>query len=473
MSAGETFCRRFADRLVCAAVGLVSRQGPTWWHCATAVDGTAQVTANSRFRRPMAGHPGIGDAWPACWHADCRPGRTAKRAPIGRPKGPTITGRLAWRGSSCDCWHQPRRSEQPHLMWHRPFADPAWFVGLARSRAKARCGSVQTKAGDERRRLILEHARGNGRIEVAEIAIQLDVATETVRRDLKVLEDHGLVRRTHGGAYPTDGAGFETSMGHRSGHRVPEKRRIAVAAAENVGDAETIYLDEGFTPQLVADELITLQRPLTVVTASLAAAGLLAPVRSMSVILLGGRVRGRTLGTVDYWATNMLSDLVIDLAILGTNGISRERGLTTPDPAVSAVKHKVVLVSRRRLFVGIHTKFGTNSFCKFADVADSVDQRRRWRGHVRHVRTRRLRGPLLAALRGSPQFADTVVHAVHAASPEHGAQPMPGARECGRCHGKPRPHHPALAGPSRSRGVSVAEHRDRGGQCRAPACPMV
>jgi DeoR/GlpR family transcriptional regulator of sugar metabolism len=178
------------------------------------------------------------------------------------------------------------------------------------------------------------------------------------------------VRRTHGGAFPTDGAAFETTLTHRSGHRVPEKRRIALAAAENLRDAETIYLDEGFTPQLVAEELMKLQRPLTVVTASLSAAGQLAPVNTISVILLGGRVRGQTLGTVDYWATNMLSDLVIDLAILGTNGISRDRGLTTPDPAVSAVKHKVVEVSRRRLFVGIHTKFGTNSFCKFADVAD-------------------------------------------------------------------------------------------------------
>jgi DeoR/GlpR family transcriptional regulator of sugar metabolism len=229
---------------------------------------------------------------------------------------------------------------------------------------------VQTRAGDERRRLILDHARGAGHIEVAELAQRLDVATETVRRDLKVLEEHGLVRRTHGGAYPLDGAGFETDLAHRSGHRVPDKRRIAGAAAENLGDAETLYLDDGYTPQLVAQELIKSDRPLTVVTTSLSAAVILAPSKSMSVILLGGRVRGRTLGTVDHWATNMLSDLVIDLAIMGTNGISRERGLTTPDPAVSAVKHKVIEVSRRRMFVGVHTKFGVNSFCKFADIAD-------------------------------------------------------------------------------------------------------
>ncbi len=230
--------------------------------------------------------------------------------------------------------------------------------------------SVQTKQGDERRRMILDHARGTGHIEVSEVAVRLDVAAETVRRDLKVLEEHGLVRRIHGGAYPVEGAGFESNMDHRSGHRVPEKRRIAVAAVENLGDAETIYLDEGFTPQLVAEELLQLQRPLTVVTSSLTAAGLLAPAENMSVILLGGRVRGHTLATNDHWAIAMLSDLVIDLAVLGTNGISRDRGLTTPVPAVSAVKRKVVEVSRRRLFVGVHTKFGINSFCKFADVSD-------------------------------------------------------------------------------------------------------
>ena len=66
----------------------------------------------------------------------------------------------------------------------------------------------------------------------------------------------------------------------------------------------------------------------------------------------------------------MLSDLVIDLAILGANGISVKHGLTTPDPAVCAVKSKAVEVSRRRFFTGVSTKFGVTSFCRFADVAE-------------------------------------------------------------------------------------------------------
>ena len=231
-------------------------------------------------------------------------------------------------------------------------------------------GTLNAKQGEERRRLILAHARGAGHIAVTDIADELDVAAETVRRDLKVLEDHGLLRRTHGGAYPVEGAGFESNIAHRSESWVPEKRRIAVAAAEQLGPAETVYLDEGFTPQLVAQELVGLGRPLTVVTSSLGTASLLAASASINVILLGGRVRGRTLATVDHWATAMLADLVIDLAVMGANGVTRDRGLTVPDSAVAAVKAKAMAVSRRKVFVGIHTKFGVTSFCRFSDVAD-------------------------------------------------------------------------------------------------------
>ena len=226
------------------------------------------------------------------------------------------------------------------------------------------------RVGDERRRRILDRARGAGHVEVSEIAGQLSVAAETVRRDLKVLEQHGLLRRTHGGGYPVESAGFETNLAHRSGSWVAEKRRIAAAAVDQLGDAETVFLDEGFTPQLVAEQLVASERQLTVVTSSLASAGVLAAAPSLTVIILGGRVRGRTLGTVDHWATSMLSELVIDLAILGANGLSRDRGLTTPDPAVAAVKKTVVSVSRRRIFIGIHTKFGVTSFCRFAEIGD-------------------------------------------------------------------------------------------------------
>ncbi|GGR91995.1 transcriptional regulator [Streptomyces aureoverticillatus] len=222
---------------------------------------------------------------------------------------------------------------------------------------------------EERQRQIVRAARRSGSVDVTVLAAELGVAKETVRRDLRALEDHGLVRRTHGGAYPVESAGFETTLAFRTTMHVPEKRRIAAAAAEQLGDAETVFIDEGFTPQLIA-EALPKNRPLTVVTASLATAGALAEAEHVTVLLLGGRVRAGTLATVDHWTTRMLAGFVIDLAYIGANGISREHGLTTPDPAVSEVKAQAIRASRRTVFAGVHTKFGASSFCRFAGVGD-------------------------------------------------------------------------------------------------------
>ncbi len=229
---------------------------------------------------------------------------------------------------------------------------------------------VDNSPNAQRRREIVAVTRAEGQVQVTDLADRFSVATETIRRDLSALEEGGLVRRIHGAAYPLDGAGFETTLAYRSTHMVAEKRRIAAATAERLGQAESVYIDEGFTPSLVAEQLAAGNRPLTVVTPSLPVAVALASHSDITVIMLGGNVRGRTLGTAGHWVIDMLADLVLDLAIMGTNGISLERGLTTPDPGISAIKRRVMAMARRRVFVGIHTKFGVNSFARFADVAD-------------------------------------------------------------------------------------------------------
>src|SRR5262245_35632976 len=158
---------------------------------------------------------------------------------------------------------------------------------------------------EERRHRILDLARADGEVNVAKLAAELAVATETVRRDLRLLEQRGLIRRTHGGAHPVETAQFETTLSMRTTRWVPEKRRIAAAAVQLLEDAATVFMAEGFGPQLIAEALPT-DRPLTVVTASLSTAALLSASASTTVLLLGGRVRGRTLATVDHWATQML-----------------------------------------------------------------------------------------------------------------------------------------------------------------------
>ena len=221
----------------------------------------------------------------------------------------------------------------------------------------------------DRQLRILDLAREQGKVEVTELSVTFAVAVETIRRDLRTLVERGVLRRVHGGAVAVETAAFESPTGYRAARNVAEKRRIAATAARLLQGAESVFIDEGFTPRLIAEELASATR-LTVVTASLPAATALSGNPGITVLLLGGRMRGRTLATVDHWALRMLSELTLDLAYLGANGISREGGLTTPDPAVAAVKQEAVRRSRRRVLVGTHTKFGVSSFCRFAEVAD-------------------------------------------------------------------------------------------------------
>jgi DeoR family transcriptional regulator, fructose operon transcriptional repressor len=221
---------------------------------------------------------------------------------------------------------------------------------------------------DTRQGRIVELARTRGRVDVATLASELDVASETIRRDLKLLAGRRLLKRVHGGAVPLETAAFESGVEYRSQVDLAQKHRIAAAATGLLHGAETVYLDEGYTPRLIAERLS--ERDLTVVTSSLLAAEALAHSSTVTVLLLGGRLRGRTLATVDQWAVDMLRSLVIDIAFLGTNGISLEHGLTTPDPAVAAVKSTAVKVARRPVLVAAQSKFGESSFCRFAQVGD-------------------------------------------------------------------------------------------------------
>ncbi|MGA5540980.1 DeoR/GlpR family DNA-binding transcription regulator [Mycobacterium sp. NPDC051198] len=221
---------------------------------------------------------------------------------------------------------------------------------------------------DTRQSRIVEFARSRGRVEVLTLAEELDVAAETIRRDLKALAGRRLLKRVHGGAIPLETAAFESTVEYRSQVDLAQKHRIAAAAAQLLHGAETVYLDEGFTPRLIAEQLA--DQELTVVTSSLLAAEALAHSETVTVLMIGGRMRGRTLATVDHWAVERLNSLVIDIAFLGTNGITAEHGLTTPDPAVAAVKQTAVKVAQRCVLVAAHSKFGETSFCRFADVAD-------------------------------------------------------------------------------------------------------
>ncbi|WP_448630194.1 DeoR/GlpR family DNA-binding transcription regulator [Cellulomonas soli] len=209
----------------------------------------------------------------------------------------------------------------------------------------------------ERHQQILARARAEGRVDVASLAQELDVTPETIRRDLTALERHGLVRRVHGGAIPVERLGFEPGLADREGLFAGEKERIAKAALDELPDGGAVILDAGTTTVRLAEMLPT-DRELTVVTHALPVATVLATRPGITLHLVGGTVRGRTLAAVGSWALRELAEIHADVAFLGANGLSVERGVTTPDLAEAAVKRALVDAARRTVVLADHTKIG-------------------------------------------------------------------------------------------------------------------
>lgn len=221
----------------------------------------------------------------------------------------------------------------------------------------------------ERHAWLIEKARNAGRLDVTSCSTELGVTVETIRRDLNDLEEKNLLRRVHGGAIPVEGSTFEFNLATRKEQFVEEKRRIAYGALEFITDAETLFWDEGYTPQLAA-EVWQPTHKATVVTNALQTASILAAKKNVEVIFLGGRVRSITMATSDAWAIRQLSELVIDQAVIGTNGISLKNGCTTPSATVSATKTAAMKASHSSILLVLSNRFGSDSFVKFADVSD-------------------------------------------------------------------------------------------------------
>jgi DeoR family fructose operon transcriptional repressor len=212
-----------------------------------------------------------------------------------------------------------------------------------------------------------------GRASVAELAKAYDVTTETVRRDLAALDKAGVVRRVHGGAVPVRALHLvEPGVGERESTRADYKDAIAAAATEFFPlSGASVLLDAGTTTARIA-ALVPTDRELIVVTNSVPIAARLAAIPSVSLQLLGGRVRGITQAAVGEQALRVLDTMRVDIAFIGTNAISARHGLSTPDSEEAAVKRAMVRCANYVVVAADSTKVGREDFVSFAPIS-SVD----------------------------------------------------------------------------------------------------
>jgi DeoR/GlpR family transcriptional regulator of sugar metabolism len=209
---------------------------------------------------------------------------------------------------------------------------------------------------DERRALILDRLRTHGRVLAADLTADLDVSSDTVRRDLRELDEAGLLRRVHGGALPRHGDASPFATRQR---RAPEaKASIARRAAELVRDGQIVVLDGGTTTLQLARAL----RPdlrANVITTSPPIAMALADYPGLEVTVVGGTLRPNALVTVGAAAIEALRVVRADIVFLGVCGLHPEIGVTTEDLEERHVKAAMIDGAAEVVALADHDKLGT------------------------------------------------------------------------------------------------------------------
>jgi DeoR/GlpR family transcriptional regulator of sugar metabolism len=190
--------------------------------------------------------------------------------------------------------------------------------------------------------------RDSGVVRLEDICRQLKVSPATARRDLDQLERSGAIRRVHGGAVSTESRLDEPVFADKTSLAAREKRRIAEAALAFVEPGDTVYLDGGSTVLELA-RLLRERSNMTVVTNSLHAAQELSG-RGPRLIVIGGELRRLSQTLVGPLTRQVLTELHLDKAFMGTIGFSLKEGLTTTDPSEAFTK-QLVMGQARQVFL--------------------------------------------------------------------------------------------------------------------------
>lgn len=158
----------------------------------------------------------------------------------------------------------------------------------------------------DRRNYIMDLVNTKGSVLVSEISSEMGVSEVTIRADLRLLEERGLLTRFHGGAAKRKDTGFETAgnkelnLSDRYNVAADPKRRIVAAAANLVREGDTIILDSGSTTKLLAEELLG-RTNITVITNNLAAAYVLSENKDITLVVCGGRCVTKLFHCMAHW----------------------------------------------------------------------------------------------------------------------------------------------------------------------------
>ena len=226
---------------------------------------------------------------------------------------------------------------------------------------------VKEQSIQERRRDILDCAQRQGRVSVADLSQTFGVSEVTIRTDLQMLADQGLLVRTHGGAIPASSLSSELSLALRRQQQPQAKDHIGAAGAALIADGDAVYLDTSSTALAIARHL-THHRHVTVVTNSIAIVQELAERTNVAVIVPGGRLRRETASLIGIDGLDFVRRLNIQTGFFGAHGVTPDEGLTDVSVDEAEVKQVLVDLCRRAVAVLDATKWGRVGVASFATL---------------------------------------------------------------------------------------------------------
>ena len=225
---------------------------------------------------------------------------------------------------------------------------------------------------EQRQSEILERVSTDGAVRVSDLVREFNVSGMTIRRDLSVLAQQGMIVKVHGGATRLPGGNaVEPMFAAKSSLQRPEKRAIARAAATLVNPGDAIGLSAGTTTLALARELYEVPG-LTVVTNSIHVAELLHErgVQDQTVVLTGG-VRTPSDALVGPVAVQSLQTLNLDTVFLGVHGMDLRSGFSSPNLMETDTDRAFITAARRLVVVADHTKWGLAGISTIAKLEEA------------------------------------------------------------------------------------------------------
>jgi DeoR/GlpR family transcriptional regulator of sugar metabolism len=220
----------------------------------------------------------------------------------------------------------------------------------------------------ERHRRILDLLQFHGSLRTIEMASQLGVTDETIRKDFEALEKRGQLVRIHGGAIPQAKPGEELPLTDRQLICRAEKAAIARLAVQRIQPNETIFIDASSTALTLTGYLPDF--PLTILTNAHNVFTALEGRPNLDLICTGGLYDPRSRAYIGLLAETSLRRFHIHRMFFSGNGLDLGRGVSENNSRHAAFKERVIPRANDVVFLGDHTKLGQTAPFIFGQIED-------------------------------------------------------------------------------------------------------